>query len=106
MQNIAKFKNLVISGVVAVQCACHGCFMPRGMVDLRRGEGLCPGPCSRLRARSTLGRPDIRRILSFFQDYVAFSDVVPVSQCLCGRPYGCGAKNAHWKSPCPINGTA
>lgn len=39
MQNIAKFKNSVISGVVAVQCARHGFFMPGGMVDLKRGEG-------------------------------------------------------------------
>lgn len=40
MQNIAKFKNSVISGVVAVQCARHGFFMPGGMVDLLKGEGL------------------------------------------------------------------
>jgi hypothetical protein len=39
MQNIAKFKNSVISGVVAVQCAHHGFFMPGGMVDLKKGEG-------------------------------------------------------------------
>ncbi|KAJ6543417.1 hypothetical protein DFH09DRAFT_1367992 [Mycena vulgaris] len=39
MQNIAKFKNCVISRVVAVQCARHGFFMPGGMVDLRKGEG-------------------------------------------------------------------
>jgi hypothetical protein len=39
MQNIAKFKNSVISGVVAVQCACHGFFMPGGIVDLKKGEG-------------------------------------------------------------------
>ncbi|KAJ7912440.1 hypothetical protein B0H13DRAFT_1613667 [Mycena leptocephala] len=39
MQNIAKFKNSVISGVVAVQCARHGFFMPGGMVDLKKGEG-------------------------------------------------------------------
>ncbi|KAJ7441691.1 hypothetical protein FB451DRAFT_1058065 [Mycena latifolia] len=39
MQNIAKFKNSVISGVVAVQCARHGFFMPGGMVDLTKGEG-------------------------------------------------------------------
>ncbi|KAJ7261480.1 hypothetical protein C8J57DRAFT_1634447 [Mycena rebaudengoi] len=39
MQNIAKFKNSVITGVVAVQCARHGFFMPGGMVDLRKGEG-------------------------------------------------------------------
>lgn len=39
MQNIVKFKNAVITGVVAVQCARHGFFMPGGMVDLTRGEG-------------------------------------------------------------------
>ncbi|KAJ7602837.1 hypothetical protein DFH06DRAFT_986580 [Mycena polygramma] len=39
LQNIAKFKNSVISGVVAVQCARHGFFMPGGMVDLTKGEG-------------------------------------------------------------------
>jgi hypothetical protein len=38
MQNIAKFKNSVISGVVAVQCARHGFFMPGGLVDLKKGE--------------------------------------------------------------------
>ncbi|KAJ7035891.1 hypothetical protein C8F04DRAFT_954397 [Mycena alexandri] len=39
MQNIAKFKSSVVSGVVAVQCARHGLFMPGGVVDLYRGEG-------------------------------------------------------------------
>ncbi|KAJ6522886.1 hypothetical protein B0H19DRAFT_1345812 [Mycena capillaripes] len=39
MQNIAKLKSSVISGVVAVQCARHGFFMPGGMVDLKKGEG-------------------------------------------------------------------
>ncbi|KAJ7213692.1 hypothetical protein C8J57DRAFT_1602006 [Mycena rebaudengoi] len=39
MQNISKFKNSVISGVVAVQCARHGFFMPGGLVDLTKGEG-------------------------------------------------------------------
>ncbi|KAJ7753086.1 hypothetical protein DFH07DRAFT_744589 [Mycena maculata] len=39
MQNIAKFKNSVITGVVACQCARHGFFMPGGMVDLTKGEG-------------------------------------------------------------------
>jgi hypothetical protein len=39
MQNIAKFKNSVISGVIAVQCARHGFFMPGGMVDMMKGEG-------------------------------------------------------------------
>jgi hypothetical protein len=38
MQNIAKFKNAVISGVVAIQCARHGLFLPQGMVDLQKGE--------------------------------------------------------------------
>ncbi len=38
MQNIAKFKNAVISGVVAVQCARHGFYLPQAMVDLKKGE--------------------------------------------------------------------
>ncbi|KAJ6535032.1 hypothetical protein B0H19DRAFT_964179 [Mycena capillaripes] len=40
MQNIAKFKNAVISGVVAVQCARHGFYLPQGMVDLIKGEAF------------------------------------------------------------------
>ncbi|KAJ7235748.1 hypothetical protein B0H12DRAFT_1076022 [Mycena haematopus] len=40
MQNIAKFKNAVISGVVAVQCARHGFYLPQGMVDLTKGEAF------------------------------------------------------------------
>ncbi|KAJ6607491.1 hypothetical protein B0H10DRAFT_2227795 [Mycena sp. CBHHK59/15] len=40
MQNIAKFKNAVISGVVAVQCARHGFYLPQGMVDLKKGEAF------------------------------------------------------------------
>ncbi|CAK5277856.1 unnamed protein product, partial [Mycena citricolor] len=40
MQNIAKFKNAVISGVVGVQCARHGFYMPQGMVDLKKGEAF------------------------------------------------------------------
>ncbi|KAF8174422.1 hypothetical protein K438DRAFT_2023128 [Mycena galopus ATCC 62051] len=39
MQKISKFKNAVITGVVAVQCARHGFYMPQGMVDLSLGEG-------------------------------------------------------------------
>jgi hypothetical protein len=39
MQNISKFKNAVVSGVIAVQCARHGFYMPNGMVDLKKGEG-------------------------------------------------------------------
>jgi hypothetical protein len=38
MQRITKFKNAVISGVVAVICARHGFFLPQGMVDLEKGE--------------------------------------------------------------------
>ncbi|KAJ7100503.1 hypothetical protein C8R44DRAFT_641842 [Mycena epipterygia] len=40
MQNIAKFKNTVISGIVAVQCARHGFYLPQGMVDLKKGEAF------------------------------------------------------------------
>ncbi|KAJ7791866.1 hypothetical protein B0H13DRAFT_1675855 [Mycena leptocephala] len=40
MQNISKFKNAVISGVVAVQCARHGFYLPQGMVDLKKGEAF------------------------------------------------------------------
>jgi hypothetical protein len=39
MQNIAKFKNAVITGVVAVQCARHGFYLPQSFVDLIKGEG-------------------------------------------------------------------
>lgn len=38
MQNIVKFKNAAVSGVVGVQCARHGFYMPRGTVDLTKGE--------------------------------------------------------------------
>ncbi|KAJ7921959.1 hypothetical protein B0H13DRAFT_1866198 [Mycena leptocephala] len=40
MQNLAKFKNAVISGVVAVQCARHSFYLPQGMVDLTKGEAF------------------------------------------------------------------
>jgi hypothetical protein len=33
-----KFKNTVVTGVVAVQCARHGFYMPQSMVDLMKGE--------------------------------------------------------------------
>jgi len=42
MQNIVKFKNAVISGVVGVQCARHGFYMPQSMVDLTKGEAYVP----------------------------------------------------------------
>lgn len=38
MQNIMKFKNTVVSGVVGVQCARHSFYMPQSMVDLMKGE--------------------------------------------------------------------
>ncbi|KAJ7504835.1 hypothetical protein B0H11DRAFT_2343124 [Mycena galericulata] len=40
MQNMAKFKNAVITGVVAVQCARHGFYLPQAMVDLKKGEAF------------------------------------------------------------------
>ncbi|KAJ6550380.1 hypothetical protein DFH09DRAFT_925918, partial [Mycena vulgaris] len=40
MQNISKFRNAVITGVVAVQCTRHGFYLPQGMVDLRKGEAF------------------------------------------------------------------
>ncbi|KAK7013685.1 hypothetical protein R3P38DRAFT_3322377 [Favolaschia claudopus] len=40
MQNIAKFKNAIVSGVIAVQCAHHGFYMTQGMVDLSKGEAF------------------------------------------------------------------
>ncbi|KAK6980699.1 hypothetical protein R3P38DRAFT_2579553 [Favolaschia claudopus] len=40
LQNFAKFKNVEVSGVVAVQCARHGFYMPNGMVDLKKGEAF------------------------------------------------------------------
>ena len=38
LQNMVKFKNAVVSGVVAVVCARHGFYLPQGMVDLSKGE--------------------------------------------------------------------
>ncbi|KAF7293652.1 hypothetical protein MIND_01145100 [Mycena indigotica] len=40
MQNTAKFKNCVISGVVAIQCGRHGFYLPQAMIDLLKGEGF------------------------------------------------------------------
>ncbi|KAJ7476287.1 hypothetical protein B0H11DRAFT_1727305 [Mycena galericulata] len=40
MQNMAKFKNAVVTGVIAVQCARHGFYLPQGMVDLSKGEAF------------------------------------------------------------------
>ncbi|KAI0706683.1 hypothetical protein C8Q76DRAFT_629932 [Earliella scabrosa] len=37
-QRAGKFRNLDISGVVAISCIRHGCFMPRAVVDLPGGE--------------------------------------------------------------------
>lgn len=42
MQNIVKFKNAVVSGVVGVQCARHGFYMPQSIVDLTKGEAYVP----------------------------------------------------------------
>jgi hypothetical protein len=38
LQNMIKFKNAVVSGVVAIVCARHGFYLPQGMVDLSKGE--------------------------------------------------------------------
>ncbi|KAH9913611.1 uncharacterized protein B0H18DRAFT_1088007 [Fomitopsis serialis] len=37
-QRPGKFRNLEVSGVVAVICIRHGCFRPGAMVDLQKGE--------------------------------------------------------------------
>jgi hypothetical protein len=39
MQRISKFKNAVVMGVAAIQCARHGFYMPQSIVDLDLGEG-------------------------------------------------------------------
>ncbi|TFK61216.1 hypothetical protein BDN72DRAFT_778500 [Pluteus cervinus] len=38
LQNVIKFKNAAVSGVVCVQCARHGFYMPNGTADLEKGE--------------------------------------------------------------------
>jgi hypothetical protein len=35
---MTKFKNAVVSGVVAIVCARHAFYLPQGMVDLQKGE--------------------------------------------------------------------
>ncbi|KAK1233862.1 hypothetical protein PQX77_002964 [Marasmius sp. AFHP31] len=40
MQNILKFKNAIITGIVGMICTRHGLFYPGGIVDMDRGEGL------------------------------------------------------------------
>ncbi|EPS93236.1 hypothetical protein FOMPIDRAFT_1094913, partial [Fomitopsis schrenkii] len=37
-QRPGKFRNLDVSGVVAVICIRHGCFRPEAIVDLQKGE--------------------------------------------------------------------
>ncbi|TFK60153.1 hypothetical protein BDN72DRAFT_779774 [Pluteus cervinus] len=37
-QNTLKFKNAAITGVISVQCARHGFYMPQGTADLEKGE--------------------------------------------------------------------
>ncbi|TFY54299.1 hypothetical protein EVJ58_g8946 [Rhodofomes roseus] len=37
-QRPGKFRNVEVSGVVAVICIRHGCFRPGAMVDLQKGE--------------------------------------------------------------------
>ncbi|KAI1784608.1 hypothetical protein LXA43DRAFT_901280, partial [Ganoderma leucocontextum] len=37
-QCAGKFRNMDISGVVALTCLCHGCFFPRAVVDLVGNE--------------------------------------------------------------------
>ncbi|KAJ7840970.1 hypothetical protein B0H14DRAFT_2587184 [Mycena olivaceomarginata] len=38
-ERISKFKNTVVTGVAAIQCARHGFYMPQSIVDLDLGEG-------------------------------------------------------------------
>ncbi|KAJ3558488.1 hypothetical protein NP233_g11498 [Leucocoprinus birnbaumii] len=39
-QERSKFKDAVISGVIGVQCARHGMYLPQAMVDLTKGESF------------------------------------------------------------------
>ncbi|KAG6836333.1 hypothetical protein H0H93_009029 [Arthromyces matolae] len=38
MQNVVKFKNAAITGVIALQCARHGFYLPQGVMDMFQGE--------------------------------------------------------------------
>jgi hypothetical protein len=38
LRNVTKFKNAVVSGIVAIVCARHAFYLPQGMVDLQKGE--------------------------------------------------------------------
>ncbi|PPQ75117.1 hypothetical protein CVT26_008295 [Gymnopilus dilepis] len=39
-RNVLRYKNSDVSGVIIVQCARHGFYMPEGMADLKRGEAF------------------------------------------------------------------
>lgn len=38
-QDRVKFKDAVVSGIVALQCGRHQIYLSGGMVDLDKGEG-------------------------------------------------------------------
>ena len=36
--SLLSSKACDITGIVGIACACHGCFVPNGLVDLFKGE--------------------------------------------------------------------
>ncbi|KAK6980667.1 hypothetical protein R3P38DRAFT_2579598 [Favolaschia claudopus] len=66
LQNKVKFKNVLDTGVVAVQCARHGFYLHNGMVDLKKGEGfantdfaVCMSPSEQSKQRRIMFMYDI-----------------------------------------------
>uniref|UniRef100_A0A0W0FE61 CxC2-like cysteine cluster KDZ transposase-associated domain-containing protein n=1 Tax=Moniliophthora roreri TaxID=221103 RepID=A0A0W0FE61_MONRR len=60
MQNILKFKNAVITGIVSAICTQHGLFLPNGVVDMPKGEMFCLGDWVLYHA--LLGREDLHHV--------------------------------------------
>ncbi|KAK7027904.1 hypothetical protein VNI00_015120 [Paramarasmius palmivorus] len=60
MQNILKFKNAVITGIVGTICTRHGLFLPNGMVDMPKGEMYCLGDWALY--HGLLGREDLKDV--------------------------------------------
>ncbi|KAK7016791.1 hypothetical protein VNI00_018800 [Paramarasmius palmivorus] len=60
MQNILKFKNTVITGIVSAICTRHGLFLPNGIVDMPKGEMFCLGDWAVY--HGLLGRQDLAHV--------------------------------------------
>ncbi|KAJ3569745.1 hypothetical protein NP233_g4852 [Leucocoprinus birnbaumii] len=72
-QNKLKFRNAAITGVIAIQCARHGVYLPQGIVDLEKGEAYARTDYALAHALSLTEGPRYQYIMLSYDIWCQYS---------------------------------